>query len=138
MRLCCRMKHTFRGLVCFVNVINACFTYILQGSSTLRSYNGPSSSEVTLESIGDYTSYILEEVEVNTTQQNTTKPCAHSNWYRYSDVIMGTTVSQITSLTIAYSTVHSDADKKTHKKTSKLRVTGLCAGHRWIPRTNGQ
>ena len=24
------------------------------------------------------------------------------------------------------------------KKTSKLRVTGLCAGNRWIPRTNGQ
>ena len=24
------------------------------------------------------------------------------------------------------------------KKTSKLRVTGLCAGLRWIPRTNGQ
>ena len=36
---------------------------------------------------------------------------------------MGTIASQITSLTIIYSRVYSDADKK----TSKLRVTGLCA-----------
>ena len=30
--------------------------------------------------------------------------------------------------------------RRRSKKTSKLRVTGLCAGnsHRWIPRTNGQ
>ena len=36
-----------------------------------------------------------------------------------------TIASQIISLTIVYSTVYSDADKK----TSKLRVTGLCAGN---------
>ena len=39
---------------------------------------------------------------------------------------MGAMASQITSLTIVYSTVYSGADKK---KTSKLRVTGLCAGN---------
>ena len=38
---------------------------------------------------------------------------------------MGVMASQITSLTIVYSTVYSDADKI----TSKLRVTGLCAGN---------
>ena len=38
---------------------------------------------------------------------------------------MGMVASQITSLTIVYSTVDSDADKK----KSKLRVTGLCAGN---------
>ena len=38
---------------------------------------------------------------------------------------MGTVASQITSLTIIYSTVYSDTDKK----TSKLHVTGLCAGN---------
>ena len=43
----------------------------------------------------------------------------------YSDVIMSTMVSQIASLTIVYSTVYSGADQK----ISKLRVTGLCAGH---------
>ena len=44
---------------------------------------------------------------------------------------MGAIATQITSLKIVYSTVYSDADKK--KKTSKLRVTGLCAGN--IPGT---
>ena len=37
---------------------------------------------------------------------------------------MGTMASQITSLTIVYSTVYLDADL-----TSKLRVTGLCVGN---------
>ena len=38
---------------------------------------------------------------------------------------MGVMASQITSLTIVYSTVYSGTDKK----KSKLRVTGLCAGN---------
>ena len=38
---------------------------------------------------------------------------------------MTTMASQFTSLTVIYSTVYSDADKK---KTSKLRDTGLCVG----------
>ena len=43
----------------------------------------------------------------------------------YIDVIMTTMASQITSLMIVFSTVYSGADKK----TSKLRVTGLCGGN---------
>ena len=43
----------------------------------------------------------------------------------YSDVITSAMASQITTLTIVYSTVCSGADKK----TSKLRVTGLCEGN---------
>ena len=39
---------------------------------------------------------------------------------------MGAIASQIASLTIVYSIVYSDADKK---KPSKLHVTGLCAGN---------
>ena len=44
----------------------------------------------------------------------------------YGDVIMGTTASQITSRTVVYSTVYSDADQR---KKSKLRVTGICVGN---------
>ena len=47
-----------------------------------------------------------------------------------SDVIMGTMASQITSLAIVHWIIYS-AQKK---KTSKLRVIGLCAGnspHKW-------
>ena len=42
----------------------------------------------------------------------------------YSDVKMGAIASQITRLTIVYSTVYSDADQRKH-----LRATGLCAGN---------
>ena len=44
--------------------------------------------------------------------------------HHYNDVIMSTMASQITSLTIVYSTVYCRL-----KKTSKFRVTGLCAGN---------
>ena len=44
--------------------------------------------------------------------------------FHYNDIIMGAIASQITSLTIVFSTVYSDADQ-----TSKLRVTGLCVGN---------
>ena len=37
--------------------------------------------------------------------------------------------SQITCLTVVYSTVYSACSWRRSKKTSKLRVTGLCAGN---------
>ena len=55
----------------------------------------------------------------------------------YNDVIMGAMASQITSLTIVYSTVYSGADK--NMKTPRHRpLCGEFTGDRWIPRTNGQ
>ena len=46
-------------------------------------------------------------------------------WNHYNYVIISAMASQITSPTIVYSTVYS---RRVSKKTSKLRVTGLCAG----------
>ena len=46
--------------------------------------------------------------------------------WHYNDVIMNAMASQITSLTIVYSTVYSGIGKK---KKTKLRVTVLCAGN---------
>ena len=47
----------------------------------------------------------------------------------YSDVIMGTMASQITSLTIVYSTVYCGADQRKHKSSASLAfVMGI---HRW-------
>ena len=52
----------------------------------------------------------------------------HNVWH-YNDVIMGAIVSQITSLTIVYSTVYSDADERKHQSsTSMTFVWGI---HRW-------
>ena len=49
---------------------------------------------------------------------------------------MSTMTSQITSLTFVCLLNH--LFRRRSKKTSKLRVTGICAGDRWIPRTKGQ
>ena len=47
----------------------------------------------------------------------------------YNDVTMGAIASQITSLTIIYSTVYSDADQRKHQSSASLAlVRGI---HRW-------
>ena len=55
----------------------------------------------------------------------------------YNDVIMGTIASQITSLTIVYSIVYSDADQTKHQSSASLAfVRGIHRGpvnspHKW-------
>ena len=55
----------------------------------------------------------------------------------YNDVIMGTAASQITSLTIVYSTVYSDVDQRKHQSSASLAlVRGIHRGpvnspHKW-------
>ena len=55
----------------------------------------------------------------------------------YCDVIMGGVASQITSLTIVYSTVYSDADQRRHQSSTSLAfVRGIHRGpvnspHKW-------
>ena len=55
----------------------------------------------------------------------------------YGDVIMGTIASQITSLAIVYSTVHSDADQRKHRSSASLAIAwGIHRGpvnsaHKW-------
>ena len=47
----------------------------------------------------------------------------------YSDVIMGAMSSQITSLTVVYTTVYSDVDQRKHQRSAPLAfVWGI---HRW-------
>ena len=48
----------------------------------------------------------------------------------HSDVIMGATASQTTSLMIVYSTVYSDTDQRKHQSSASLAfVQGI---HRWL------
>ena len=56
----------------------------------------------------------------------------------YGDVVMGTVASQITSLTIVYSTVYSGADQRNITTPRHWPLCGEFTGDRWIPRTNGQ
>ena len=56
----------------------------------------------------------------------------------YIDVIMTTMSSQITSLTVVYSTVYSDADQIKHQSSASLTFVWGIHRDRWIPRTKGQ
>ena len=51
---------------------------------------------------------------------------------------MGAMASQITSLTIVYSTVYSDADQRKHQSSASLAFVWGIHRDRWIPRTKGQ
>ena len=55
----------------------------------------------------------------------------------YNDVIMSLIASQITSLTIVYSTVYSEI-KENIKAQRHWPLCGEFTGDRWIPRTKGQ
>ena len=46
--------------------------------------------------------------------------------------------SQITSLTVVYSTVYSDADQRKHQSSASLVFVWGIHRDRWIPRTKGQ
>ena len=48
----------------------------------------------------------------------------------YSDVIMGTMTSQITSITIVYLTVYSGADQRKHQNSASL---AFVRGIHWLP-----
>ena len=65
-----------------------------------------------------------------------TKQCKPTS--RYNDVIMTTMASQITNLTVVYSTVYSDADKRKHQSSASLAFVWGIHRDRWIPRTKGQ
>ena len=62
------------------------------------------------------------------TPPTTSLPAEASKLTHYTDVLMGTVASQITSLTIVYSTVYSDADQR------KYQSCGLLAFVRGIHR----
>ena len=51
---------------------------------------------------------------------------------------MGTIASEITSLTIVYTTVYSDADQSKHQSSASLAFVWGIHRDRWIPRTKDQ
>ena len=65
-------------------------------------------------------------------------PLANRMCCHYSDVIMTMIASQITSLTVVYSTVYSDTDQRKHQSSASLAFVRGIHRDRWIPRTKGQ
>ena len=68
---------------------------------------------------------------------NIHQPFGQGIHWHYSNVIMGTMASQITSLTIVYSTVYSGADQRKHQSSASLAfVRGIRrwpvnSSHKW-------
>ena len=62
----------------------------------------------------------------------------HWGIYHYTDVIMTTIASQITSLMVVYSIVYSEADQSKHQSSASLAFVWGIHRDRWIPRTKGQ
>ena len=71
------------------------------------------------------------------TLQNVRITSIHKNFDHYDDVMMESMASQITSLTIVYSTVYSGADQRKHQSSTSLAfVQGIHLGslnspHKW-------
>ena len=65
-------------------------------------------------------------------------PIGHKPLKHYNDVKMSAITSQITSLTIVYSTAYAGTDKKNIKASRHWPLCREFTGDRWIPRTKGQ
>ena len=77
----------------------------------------------------DTLSYILQDNSVTLFRKWSRWNSGRFEIIHYGDVIMGAIASQITSLTIVYSTVYSDADQRKHQNSASLAfVLGI---HRW-------
>ena len=66
------------------------------------------------------------------------EPESQTQIYHYIDVITGSIASQITSLTIVYSTAYSGADQRKHQSSASLAFVWGIHRDQWIARTNGQ
>ena len=95
-------------------------------------YSDDQRSEISNHSIQSQRRYWKIEKQRNWGEKNisafsvSTVPAAGLVSLHYSDVIMGVIASQITSLTIVYSSVYSDADQRKHQSSASL---ALCAGN---------
>ena len=62
----------------------------------------------------------MKNITITTTAINTLDKYLPASNKHYYDAIMGAIASQITSLTIVYSTVYSDADQSKHQSSASL------------------
>ena len=70
-------------------------------------------------------------------ETNHMKSLAQDFVNHYDDVIMSAIASQITSLTVVYSTVYWGADQRKHQSSALLAFVWGIHRDRWIPRTKG-
>ena len=103
-------------------------------SATLKIF----SSKPTFWYIDDHNFFPHYSQDWNKSMLVKAAPVMSSSSLHYSDVIMTTMASEITSLTVVYSTVYSDADQRKHQSSASLAFVWGIHRDRWIPRTKGQ
>ena len=82
-----------------------------------------------------------EHVSVHSSKPNMLHSMIIVRWNafaHYSDVIMSAMASQLTGVSIVYSTVCYGADKGKYQSSASLAFVRELTGGRWIPHTKGQ
>ena len=111
-----------------LNTFKKIWNYIFVFSIILQPWDGTGSY--------DHSSW-MSRISLWYIIETTAPSVARASEAHYSDVIMGAIASQITSLTIVYSIVYSDADQRKHKSSASLAfVRGIHRGpvnspHKW-------
>ena len=91
----------------------------------------------TVDDIPLCVTYCLNNFDTNWDKSLLRQQYQRARKVHYSDVIMDSIASQITSLTIVYSTIYSDADQRKHQSSASLAfVRGIHRGpvnspHKW-------
>ena len=122
--LCHKTTYIWSMHMVLLYIILSTIEYIQHAFLVVTSCNYHYTSDVSMKMCGIKPNHTK-------TQQNTS--WVHVSWDHYGDVIIGTIASQITNLTIVYSTVYSGADRRKHQSSASLDfVRGI---HWWIPHT---
>ena len=119
MQSCSFIIHQYRLVACWLG-----FTILLSTADTKNMHRN-----VYCETSNTWTTYVIFGAKFGLREY-----VKHNH---YCDVIMGAVASQITSLTIVYSTVHSDTAQRKHQSSASLAfVRGIHRGpvhspHKW-------
>ena len=127
--------YCFAVLCCGYTLIDFPIFTRLTSLALWQSNDCPSASKATLMNMDKYLMWIhYERLHNHNKAKHNKTVCIFLGIYctpttattrqqqkiHYGDVIMGTIASQITSLTIVYSTVYSDADERKHQSFASL------------------
>ena len=118
------------------------FAFLLPCMFIIYSQEAPSDDDVTHDCV-KCANYNISEVFIVIMKPKLCKiKWLHICWsplyltlFHYIDVIMTTMASQITSLTVVYSTIYSDAYQRKHQSSASLAFVWGIHRDRWIPRT---
>ena len=112
----------------FENISADCVSFFKMADS-ISQISGHARSIIYQTFILEYKAMVVHQTCLHSQMQITRYSLAPVGCGHYNDVIMSAMASQITSLTIVYSTFYSGADQRKHQSSASLAfVWGI---HRW-------